>query len=156
MGYHKALSTNLQNCVHLNFASCRRCSLAFKLSWCFEATIQTTLLSMINSFLWTLKWMCCSSYTPTAFDRPIGWGCEDRPAGCWEDPTEPDQEPRCRPPGGGRQPAQETMGVLLHAGKPSKHEMSPICFCFLTTTALFVGNQTNLECKSHGTKEWIC
>ena len=45
---------------------------------------------------------------------------ENGPPRCREDEAEPDQEPRCRPPGGGRQPAQETMGVLLHAGKQQK------------------------------------
>ena len=29
-------------------------------------------------------------------------------------------------------------------------------FAFASLPPLLLGNQTNLECKSHGTKEWIC
>ena len=67
MGYHKALSTNLQNCEHLNFASCRRCSLAFKLSWCFEVGFSHTshlpsirlmnVLFLNPNSLWSTNWV---------------------------------------------------------------------------------------------------
>ena len=49
-------------------------------------------------------------------DRPAAGGREARAAVGGEDAAQHDQEPRRGPAGGGREPAGQALGQLLHAG----------------------------------------
>ena len=57
--------------------------------------------------------MCLSSGS----DRPAASGREARAPVGGEDAAQHDQEPRRRPPRGGREPAGQALGQLLHAGR---------------------------------------
>ena len=50
-------------------------------------------------------------------DRPAAGGREAGEAVGGEDAAQHDQEPRRGPPGGGREPAGQALGQLLHAGR---------------------------------------